>query len=327
MFGEKELSDVTLVVDGFGFGQRKKSILWNHFTKVQSELGIRKCKCNICGKLVSNTSGSTSRMISHMKVHHEHELNTKMQKKLNSSQSISQSDSQNIIFKTPSVFNQPEEEPKPHVNVGSDFLHKTAKPSAGVLKAVLDYLYLGTTAIPEDCAVEMIIFLDNMKIEVEKSMNIESKTPASDEMSTIKVSNSVLKLPHGIEIITNWHDSNIITKSEILGDYKQELYIAQNSDKLYENIEPNTTESMIPIEESGETIKVKIENKLNIKGVQSEKEKPLFQSSPGRENSIFFCTECDFHSLKRISISIHKKSFTIKHTIYVQNVQIWFLLS
>ena len=79
MSDDKQLSDVTLVVDGPRSPiRRKKSSLWNHFTKVQSEIGIRKCKCNICGRLVSNISCCTSSMIRHMKVNHEHEIKPKI---------------------------------------------------------------------------------------------------------------------------------------------------------------------------------------------------------------------------------------------------------
>ena len=153
MFDDKKLSDVTLVVDGRRSPcRRKKSSLWNHFTKVQSEIGIRKCRCNICGTVVSNISGCTSSMIRHMKVNHEHELKPKKEMKQRSSQSISQSDSQNIILKTPSAFIQPEEKPEPHTNIGIDLLEKAGKPSSRVLKAVLDFLYIGTISMPEDCA-------------------------------------------------------------------------------------------------------------------------------------------------------------------------------
>ena len=75
-----------------------------------------------------------------MKIHYE----PKVEMKQSSSQSILQTDSQNVIFKTPSVFIQPEDENElePHINVGLELLEKTEKPSAGVLKAVLDFIFL-----------------------------------------------------------------------------------------------------------------------------------------------------------------------------------------
>ena len=46
----------------------------------------------------------------------------------------------------------------------------------------------------EYCELELINILDNMKIEIAKSINLESKTPAPDEMSIISVDNSLINL-------------------------------------------------------------------------------------------------------------------------------------
>ena len=50
--------------------------IWQFFTKATTEEGLKKGKCNICGKLLSNTAGNTKSLIVHMKATHQ-KLNEK----------------------------------------------------------------------------------------------------------------------------------------------------------------------------------------------------------------------------------------------------------
>ena len=91
--------------------------------------------------------------------------------------------------------------------------------------------------------------------------------------------------------------------SEVQDNNKWKLYNHTNSTM------PHTIKSMIPIEESGATFKVKIRNESNISLVKADREKSLLQSSTKRENSRFFCAECDFHSVKKRVITMQKEKF------------------
>ena len=288
MFRDKQLTDVTMVVDDSTSPFTvKKSILWNHFTKVENYLESRKCKCNICGKLVSNVGGSTTGMKKHMEIHHENELKHNIDIKQSPLKYMSKTAPKTIWMENKLVNNR---------------LENTSKPYANVLKSVLDFLYLGTTEMSEDCALEVVNILDMMKTEINKNLTKEGKIQQSGDDSTIKGDTQIVKLPKGIEIITNEQGLNLDSICKDNNDFK--FKEGSNNHESLVQYENKKTQ------ESTENINTKTEVEPKIEGFKQERENLQTPTLSDQKNSTYFCSECHYHSFEARNIVKHKKVFS-----------------